>query len=118
MLTVRIRAIIVVLLIISLVCVIRSIVKKRLDVKYALPWFFMFLALAILDAFPSLLKILTNFVGISSPVNMLFFFGFCFSLIIIFFLTSTIYSLSNRLRNVAQDLALLRNEIKNQELEK
>lgn len=44
--------------------------------------------------------------GIASPVNMLFFFGFCFSLMIIFVLTISISRMSIRIKQLAQELAL------------
>lgn len=111
--TIKIRIIIAVILLVAFILIVRSIVKRKLDVKYAMPWLFMLCALAVFDAVPTFLFLLTDIMGITSPVNMLFFLGFCFSLIIIFYLTSTIYSVSNRLRRVAQELALLRNEMSN-----
>lgn len=115
MLSVKIRIIIAMLLIIALLFVINAIVKKKLDVKYALPWFFMLSAVGVLDVFPFLLDVIAKLVGIKSSVNMMFFFGFCFSLMIIFRLTSIIYSVSMRLRKVSQELALLKREIEDKE---
>lgn len=109
--TVKIRIIIAICLLISFIYVIRSVVKKKIDVKYALPWMLMLIALAVFDCVPMLLNILTRLIGIASPVNMLFFMGFCFALMIIFYLTSIIYSVSSRLRKVSQELALLRKDM-------
>lgn len=111
MLTLRIRVIIIIGLVLAFILISRIIIKKKLDVKYALPWYFMLAALTILDGFPVLLTIINRIFGISSPVNMMFFFGFCFSLVIIFNLTARMYNISKRLRKVAQELALLRKEM-------
>ena len=111
MLSTRIRIIIAVGLVCAFFYVINSVVKRKMDVKYALPWFFMLTGLALFDIFPFMIMIITRIVGIDAPANMLFFFGFCFSLVIIFLLTCKIYNVSIRLRRVAQDLALLKREI-------
>ena len=110
MLTIKIRLIIGACILLALIYLVSVIVKKKLDVKYALPWMGMFLALAVLDIFPSIIVVVANIVGISNPTNMLFFFGFIFALMIIFYLTMAIYSISNRLRRVSQELALLKNK--------
>ena len=51
-------------------------------------------ALLIFDCAPVLLNIVSNFLGIYAPVNMIFFLGFCFSLLIIFSLTVALSRLS------------------------
>lgn len=111
MMTIKIRIIIAALLVLAFIYVVRSVVKKKIDVKYALPWLGMLIVLVIFDCIPGLLDSLTKLVGIASPVNMLFFMGFCFALMIIFYLTAMIYSVSCRLRKVSQELALLKKQI-------
>lgn len=44
--------------------------------------------------------------GIADPVNMLFFLGFCFSLMIIFVLTVAVSRMSIRIKQMAQEIAL------------
>jgi len=51
--------------------------------------------------------------GIASPINMLFFLGFCFSLIIIFVLTVAVSRMSVRIKTLAQEIALYEKECKN-----
>jgi len=64
----------------------------------------------ILDCFPELISWLSTQLGIASPMNMLFFFGFCFSLIIIFALTMAMSSMSNRMKQLAQEVAIRERE--------
>lgn len=116
MLTIKVRIIVAFGLFLAFIFIIHTVVKKKMDVKYALPWLFMLVALTAIDVFPEILNIVSRLMGIGSPANMLFFLGFCFSLIIIYFLTTIVYSISNRLRKVAQDLAILKNEIETKEL--
>jgi hypothetical protein len=87
-----------------------------LELKYALIWMLVLVALFIFDCWPKLLVVVSNFIGIYAPVNMIFFLGFCFSLLIIFSLTVALSRLSNSVRTLDQIVAL--NEKKLEELEK
>ena len=60
----------------------------------------------VLDCFPQLITWLAHRLGIASPINMLFFLGFCFSLMIIFVLTVAVSRSSIRIKELAQELAL------------
>ena len=53
--------------------------------------------------------------GIELPINMLFFLGFCFSLIIIFSLTKTVSDLAHKVKRLTQELALLKRDMENGE---
>lgn len=103
---IRIQIIIAVIVIIALCVIVNMIRKKRLELRYALAWLIVGVGILILDCFPKLIDWLAHKIGIASPVNMLFFFGFCFSLMIIFVLTISISRMSIRLKQLAQELAL------------
>ena len=80
--------------------------KRKLELKYALSWLIAIVFVLIMDCFPVLLTRLSYFLGIWAPVNMIFFLGFCFSLLIIFVLTVTLSRMSERVRKLAQAVAL------------
>ena len=103
---IRIQIIVAVIVLIALCVIINMIRKKRLELRYALAWLVVGVGILILDCFPNLIDWLARKLGIASPVNMLFFFGFCFSLMIIFVLTISISRMSIRLKQLAQELAL------------
>ena len=103
---IRIQIIVAVIVLIALCVIVKMIRKKRLELRYALAWLIVGVGILILDCFPSLIDWLAHKLGIASPVNMLFFFGFCFSLMIIFVLTISISRMSIRLKQLAQELAL------------
>lgn len=103
---IRIQIIVAVIVLIALCVIVNMIRKKRLELRYALAWLIVGVGILILDCFPSLIDWLAHKLGIASPVNMLFFFGFCFSLMIIFVLTISISRMSIRLKQLAQELAL------------
>lgn len=107
MMNIRIQIIIAVLIIIALIVIINMIRKKALELRYSLAWLAVGAGVIILDLFPGFMEWLSDLMGIASPVNMLFFLGFCFSLIIIFILTIAISRMSVRIKNLAQELALI-----------
>ena len=103
---VRLQIIIAVILIAALIVIVNMIRQKRLELRYALSWLIVGVGTLLLDLFPSLMNWMSRKLGIASPVNMLFFFGFCFSLMIIFVLTVAVSRMSIRIKQLAQELAL------------
>lgn len=103
---IRIQIIVAVIVILALCVIVNMIRKKRLELRYALAWLMVGVGTLVLDCFPNLITWLAKKVGIASPVNMLFFFGFCFSLMIIFVLTISVSRMSIRIKQLAQELAL------------
>lgn len=106
MMTPKLQIIIGVCLVIALAAIVNMIRKRKLELKYALSWLIAIGFVLILDCFPVLLTKLSYFLGIWAPVNMIFFLGFCFSLLIIFILTVTLSRMSERVRKLAQAVAL------------
>ena len=104
--SVKIQIIIAVLIICALIVIIDMIRKKRLELSYALSWLLVGIGVLILDVFPQLIKTISEKIGIVSPVNMLFIFGFCFSLVIIFVLTIAVSKLSIKIKQLAQQIAI------------
>ena len=103
---IRIQIIVGIIVLLALGVIINMIRQKKLELRYALSWLGVGVAILILDCFPQLITWLSRKVGIASPVNMLFFFGFCFSLMIIFVLTVAISRMSIRIKEWTQELAL------------
>lgn len=111
---IKIQIIVGVVVLTALSIIVNMIRKKELELQYALSWLFVGVGILVLDCFPQLLTWISNVMGIANPTNTLFFLGFCFSLIIIFILTVTISRMSNKIKNLAQEIALL-NDTNNKE---
>lgn len=109
---IKIQIIIAIGVLFALGFIVNMIRRKKLELRYALVWLGVGTSILILDCFPELIAWLSEKVGIESPVNMLFFFGFCFSLIIIFVLTMAMSRMSIRIKELTQALALYEKEIK------
>lgn len=105
--SIRLQIILLICLLFVLVSLINQVRKKKVDLKYTLLWFVLDIALILLTCFPKALAIAANNLGIVSPINMIFFCGFVFSLLIIYMLTVAISKLSDQVRNMAQKIALM-----------
>ena len=103
----RLRIILIILLIILALFLIRQVTKKKVDIRYTLPWFLLVIALGVLAVFPEVLSFLTALVGITLPINLLFLSGLIISLAIIYSLTITISKMNSEIRNLSQKVALL-----------
>lgn len=115
MMTFKLQVVIALAILVVLGILVNMIRRRSLELKYALSWFLVLAALFVFACAPKLLIVVSDFLGIYAPVNMIFFLGFCFSLIIIFSLTVALSRLSNSVRTLDQMVAL--NEKRLQELE-
>ena len=112
MMTVKLQITILLALVVALAAIVNMIRKKSLELKYALSWLFALVAVAIFAAFPRAMVVMARFLGIDAPVNMIFFLGFCFSLVIIYILTVSLSRMSTKLRRLTQIIALNEDRIK------
>ncbi len=115
MMTVKLQNVIGIAILIVFAILVNMIRRRSLELKYALSWMAVLCALLLFDCVPKLLIVVSDFLGIYAPVNMIFFLGFCFSLVIIFSLTVALSRMSNSIRTLDQMVAL--NEKRLQELE-
>ena len=109
---IRLQIIIAIILIIALCVIVNMIRKKRLELRYALAWLIVGVGTLVLDCFPILTTKLAELIGVASPINMLFFLGFCFALIIIFGLTQAVSKMSQQIKDLTQKIALMEKDEK------
>ena len=115
MMTIKLQIVIGLAILVVFLILVNMIRRRSLELKYALSWFLVLCALFAFDCAPRLLIVVSEFLGIYAPVNMIFFLGVCFSLVIIFSLTVALSRMSNSVRTLDQMVAL--NEKRLQELE-
>ena len=111
----RLEIIVAVILLVGLLYVVNQVRKKKLEVRYALIWLILGFGILLFDIVPGLMEWTASLLGIATPVNMLFFLGFLFSLLIIYSLTKTVSQLSNRVKCLTQQLAFLEKELYDRE---
>ena len=80
--------------------------KDKLSIRYSLSWYILSVILLIAVWFPNLLVVLAKLLGIYSPINLVFFVGFCLSLWILFSLTRIVSIQSSKIKSLAQQIAL------------
>lgn len=109
----KVRIAVILVLFIGLAAIVNLIRKRSLELKYALTWLILGAGLLLVVMVPGLLDLLSGLLGVYNPMSMVFFLGFLFSLVVIFVLTMSLSNNSNRVRKMAQRIAL--NEYKSRE---
>lgn len=107
MMTTKFQIILIIGIALILLFILNMIRKRKLELKYSLVWLIVMIMLLVAACMPEILGEIATKLGIYSPINMIFFLGFVFSLAIIFVLTVTVSRLSARVRRLAQIVAML-----------
>ena len=106
MMTIKVRVLLGAALVVALIIIVNMLKKRELELKYVLGWLMCDIVMQVFTVFPGLMVGFSNFLGIYSPMNMIFFLGFLFSLLIIFSLTVALSRVTARVRRLAQIIAL------------
>lgn len=112
MMGLKLQLIIAGIIVIGILYIISLIQRNRLELKYALSWLIVAVLVLIMDIFPATMDELALFLGIASPMNMMFFMGFVFLLVIILTLTVTVSIAASSVKRLTQKIALLEKRIK------
>lgn len=114
MMTLKFRLIMAAILLIGFVIIINMVRKKSLDLRYALIWLALIAMILVIVIVPGLLGVITHFLGIYDAMNMVFFMGFVFLIVVTFFLTAALSRNSNRIKALTQQVALLEKQVRNE----
>ncbi|MBY0009528.1 DUF2304 domain-containing protein [Paenibacillus typhae] len=95
-----------------LLLLINMIKKYELQLKYALLWFVVVLVMIIVAVFPGIAFFFTDIIGIQDPSNFVFLLGILSCLVIIFSLSISISTLSSKMRQMSQEIGLLKYQFK------
>lgn len=101
----------VVLAVIILVVIVDLLRRKKIREKYAALWLAVGAATMILGAFPQLLNIAAESMGVSVPSNLLFALGILFVLGVLLHLSVEISSVEDETRTLAEEVAILRTQL-------
>ena len=105
--TLELQILVAILAIFAFVYITRLLRTKRIELKYVLLWYLVLIMLLILDLVPGALNGLTALLNFQLPVNMMFFAGFIFVLLILFSHTVSLSELSKRNERLTQMVGLL-----------
>lgn len=107
----RLQIVIGIILLIAFVIIVNMIRKKKLDLRYGLSWLCLLIIAIILDIFPVIIIKLADLAGVDIPSNMVFFVGLIFVIVLIYSSTVSISHLSQRVKRLTQELALMQKEL-------
>lgn len=113
MMTLKLRLIIIFVILLGVAFIVNLIRKRSLELKYALAWMILAVGLLVIVLIPGLLEAMAAALGIYNVMNMVFFVGFIFAIILIFGLTMSMSRNSDRVRKMAQYIALNEYRIRN-----
>lgn len=113
--TVQLRIIIAVLVILTGAVAVGQIKKKNLELQYTISWLFLLFVILLVSIFPGILSWMSSVMGIELPINMVFFLGFVFTLLILYRLTEAASKMSREITSLTQKVALLDKELKEHE---
>lgn len=109
--TTTIQVIIIVLAGLGILYIGNLVRVRRLELKYALIWFLVGVLVILFAANKDWLQGMSRLLGIELPINMLFFMGFIFVLMIIFTQTIVISNLTRRVKRLTQEVGILNKRI-------
>jgi len=95
--------------------VFRKIRRNQFSIELSLLWMSAGFAILILAVFPKMLDALSVFLGVHYPPSMLFLLSTFFLLYVIFRQEQMISHMQERLKELAQKMALLEKRIRQQE---
>lgn len=106
MLNIRLRIILIIFSIFFLLFTINKIAKKKMLIGYSIFWFLVSFGLIILSIFPKIGIAASKFLGLETPVNLMFLLAIISMCFILIKLMEEISSLKIKVKNLTQELAI------------
>ncbi|ASA24429.1 DUF2304 domain-containing protein [Paenibacillus donghaensis] len=104
----------IILFLVSIVCfclLINMIRKYHIELKYSMMWLCVMFIVVILSIFPKSFETIATHMGIELPVNALFLISIFGISIILFSLTIVISRTTIKLKELSQEIGLLKHEM-------
>ncbi len=98
-------------IVLFLLFVFKNIKDKKFAIKHALLWFIMGIGAIICIFQIENLSYLADFIGVQTTSNLIFFLGFIFLFFVTFSLTQTVASHSEKIKELTQEMSLLKKEV-------
>ncbi len=95
-----------------LLTIVQLLRTRRLREKYATAWIAVAFVVVVVGLFPDLLAWLASMVGVATPVNLLFALGGVVLLVVCIQFSVEITSLEAETRTLAEEIALLRHDVR------
>lgn len=105
------KSLVVLFTLVLMLSILRMIYRRKLREEYSWLWFLTCALILLLTLWEGLLNFTTSLIGGQFPGMTLFLFGLVFLLLICLHFTLRLSDQTERLRKLAQELALLRAEL-------
>ena len=105
------RLFLIILTFIGIICVYKTIKRKKLSMKYGMYFSIIFGSILLLIIFPNIIESLATFLGFKEAPNMLFLIAIFILFYIVFAIYTTITKLSETNKVLVQELSMLKNEL-------
>ena len=109
--TAEFRIVLLVFSVVFFICVVRMVVKEKLQLKYALLWMLLAVALVVCAVFPGLVAFFSDMAGVHVTSNFVFTAGFVFLIVVCLSLSVIVSWQARDIRSLVQQVALLRKEL-------
>ena len=109
------HALLVVLTVGAIVFILRLVSQQVLKAKYALLWVTIGVAVAVMAAVPSLLDTVAGWLGVEYPPAVWLMMGLAFLFVLAVHFSWELSRMEGRVRTLAEEVALLRHRIEEQE---
>ena len=86
----------------------KMITNYKMDLRHSLVWVLSSLVFILMSIFPNILTSISRVLHIEEPVNTIFLLVIFFLLLVTFTLTLTISKRSNSIKNLVQEVAILK----------
>lgn len=107
----KLKVLLILIIVLLLLYVFKSVKNNKISVKYALIWIIADIAVIFCILLVEPLLKVSNFIGIKTVSNMLFFLGFIFLLILCFNQSTQISIQNKKIIKLTQELGILKNQI-------
>lgn len=111
MLSIYLQIILIIFCLLLLFFFTRNVRNYKLELKYALIWFFIIIVSLFMAVFPEFLNFAANLLFIKEPINALFFLAIIFNLLIVYSLTNALSRASTNIKKLSQELGILNEKI-------
>lgn len=102
---------------VTLAFMIELLRRRRLREKYAALWITVAVLVLVAVGFPHLLERAASLVGVTLPVNLVFFVALLLLLVVCVQLSAEVSTLEQETQTLAEEVALLRNRVERLERE-
>ena len=112
------KAVLVTLLLLNILLILRRLKYKKISIRYGVLWVIMISLLVISLAFSDFYFYLSRLLGFEKTSNMIFLFSFFFLFYLNFVLVTTISALNEKVKNLIQEVSLLKERVEKNEKER